>query len=515
MAYDARMDGVRKPGTGSLLDHGGGGARAGAGAGARSADAMPGKRTLTMGLDAAQPSAPAIGADAAAQMGPGRALDSTAATAAGAALGEMPGDVQVHTGPEAALFAAQHGARAVAVGDHIAFGAGAYQPGTSEGDTLIAHEVAHTVQMKGADLAGPIGHGDAGAEREADDAARGIVSAQHGIATPGERATISRRPLALRKDDKTPKDDPVKTAALKLADEIGKEVAESTRDKVRDRLYAEISAPNKVRARDRRAGKVPELTGLGATLQIDEMVRRFRDFLPRWSASGMDAKQRALAMYQLAQAMLVTVGVPQFENHTIDDMKPKGAFSGGDWQFHFQLKMMENAAPTKDDQADLINAVAHESRHAEQAWIAARAAAGKGMSPSKIASAVGILPKIAGLAKDQPITDKNTKGAELAFANAMFDAEVTHKAANDDLEGVLGTTRADLIAKNDACAAAVTKLRATPTAAQMKATTDARDAMRAAVAAYTQAYRDYRKIPFEADAHEVGDAAGVAFLEHP
>jgi hypothetical protein len=505
------MEGVRKPGAGSLLDSGGGRAR--------SADATPGKRTLTMGLDAAQPTvrngAPVTGADAAERMGPGRALDSAAATAAGTALGEMPGDVQVHTGPEAARFASQHGARALAVGEHIAFGAGEYQPGTSEGDTLIAHEVAHTVQMKGADVAGPIGHSDAGAEREADDAARSIVTAQHGIETPGETATISRRPLALRKDDKTPKDDPVKTAALKLADEIGKEVVESTRDKVRDRLYAEISAPNKVLARDRRAGKVPELTGLGATLQIDEMVRRFRDFLPRWSASGMDAKTRALAMYQLAQAMLVTVGVPQFEDHTIDDMKPKGAFSGSDWQFHFQLKMMENAAPTKDEQADLINAVAHESRHAEQAWVSARVAAGKGMSPSKIASAVGILPKIAGLAKDKPITDKNTKGAELAFANAMFDAEVTHKTANDDLEGVLNTTRADLIAKNDACAAAVAKLRATPTAAQMKATTDARDAMRAAVTAYTKAYRDYRKIPFEADAHEVGDAAGVAFLENP
>jgi hypothetical protein len=79
VAYDARMEGVRKPGTGSLLDGGGGGARS---AGVRSADATPGKHTLTMGLDAAQPvvrnGAPVTGVDAAAQMGPGRALDSAA-----------------------------------------------------------------------------------------------------------------------------------------------------------------------------------------------------------------------------------------------------------------------------------------------------------------------------------------------------------------------------------------------------------------------------------------------------
>jgi hypothetical protein len=63
----------------------------------------------------------------------------------------------------------------------------------------------------------------------------------------------------------------------------------------------------------------------------------------------------------------------------IVDMQPKGGFSSEFWRFAFQRKMMETAVPTQDDQADLINVVAHESRHAEQAWLAARVAAGKAL----------------------------------------------------------------------------------------------------------------------------------------
>jgi hypothetical protein len=472
-----------------------------------------------MDLDvvAAPRSAPATGAEAAAQMGPGQPLDGGARDATGAVLGETPGDVQVHTGAEAAAFASGLGARAVAVGDHIAFGAGEYRPGTAEGDTLIAHEVAHTIQMKGADPSGPIGHGGAGAEREAEEAAHGIVRAQHGVADNAhDRPTVSRQPLALQRDDKAPKPDPVKTAALKLADEVAKEVADGTRDNLRNRLYAKHSAPNQQLARDRHAGKVPDLTGLGSKVMIDELVKRFRrDLLPRWSGKGMDAKERALETYMLAQAMLVNAGVPQFAGHDIVDMRPKGAFTSADWRFKFQKHMMETASPTVDEQSDLINAVAHESRHAEQAWFAARLAAGKGMKPDAIAGALGVRPEIAKWAKDAPITAKTATPAELAFATAMFDAEGTRGADNQKLERAIEEKGKDLIAKNAACASAVAKLRSSPTGAQMTATTKTRDALRAAVAAYTDAYRDYRGIPFEADAHEVGDAAAVALRENP
>jgi hypothetical protein len=92
------------------------------------------------------------------------------------------GSVRLHTGDDAADVASSFDARALAVGDDIYFGDGQYDPSGSAGRHLIAHEVAHTVQGRGA---APMASASSlvtspadGAEREAehfaaDFAARG------------------------------------------------------------------------------------------------------------------------------------------------------------------------------------------------------------------------------------------------------------------------------------------------------------------------------------------------------
>src|SRR5688572_23539252 len=65
-------------------------------------------------------------------------------------LGVDLGGVRVHTDAEASDAAAAAGARAFTVGDDIVMGAGAYQPETDAGQHLLAHEVVHTVQQRGA-----------------------------------------------------------------------------------------------------------------------------------------------------------------------------------------------------------------------------------------------------------------------------------------------------------------------------------------------------------------------------
>ncbi|MCC6996354.1 MAG: DUF4157 domain-containing protein [Deltaproteobacteria bacterium] len=65
-----------------------------------------------------------------------------------ASTGADLGGVRLHTGAESAAAAAGVSARAYTVGQDIHFGAGEYAPGTSAGDELIAHEVAHTVQQR-------------------------------------------------------------------------------------------------------------------------------------------------------------------------------------------------------------------------------------------------------------------------------------------------------------------------------------------------------------------------------
>jgi hypothetical protein len=67
---------------------------------------------------------------------------------AGADAAEAAG-ARLHTDPVSALVAATLGARAFAVGRHIAFAPGEYQPHTRGGQQLLAHEVGHVLQQRG------------------------------------------------------------------------------------------------------------------------------------------------------------------------------------------------------------------------------------------------------------------------------------------------------------------------------------------------------------------------------
>lgn len=62
-------------------------------------------------------------------------------------LGLDLGAVRIHRDEAAAARASSLGARAFARGSDIFFGAGQYQPRTREGQRLLAHELAHTVQQ--------------------------------------------------------------------------------------------------------------------------------------------------------------------------------------------------------------------------------------------------------------------------------------------------------------------------------------------------------------------------------
>lgn len=57
------------------------------------------------------------------------------------------GNVRIHTGEAAAAQSAKLNANAFAVGQHVFFGRGQYQPDTASGKELIAHELTHTIQQ--------------------------------------------------------------------------------------------------------------------------------------------------------------------------------------------------------------------------------------------------------------------------------------------------------------------------------------------------------------------------------
>ncbi|MEZ3114734.1 DUF4157 domain-containing protein [Halobaculum sp. MBLA0147] len=78
---------------------------------------------------------------------PGRSLDPAVQRAVEERMGESFGDVRIHTGPKAAEAADEIDARAFTVGNHVAFGAGEYDPESTEGQHVLVHELAHVRQQ--------------------------------------------------------------------------------------------------------------------------------------------------------------------------------------------------------------------------------------------------------------------------------------------------------------------------------------------------------------------------------
>jgi len=108
--------------------------------------------------------------------GGGQSLDSSTRSTVGGALGDPLSDVRVHTDETADKLATSVAARAFTTGSDVYFAKGEYQPGSSEGNRLLAHELSHVVQQRGAPTEGPLTVSQPGEalENEADQASSGI-----------------------------------------------------------------------------------------------------------------------------------------------------------------------------------------------------------------------------------------------------------------------------------------------------------------------------------------------------
>jgi hypothetical protein len=77
---------------------------------------------------------------------PGQPLDAATRAFMETRFGQDFSQVRVHTDSHAERSASAIHARAYTFGQDVVFGAGAYAPGTTDGDRLLAHELAHTTQ---------------------------------------------------------------------------------------------------------------------------------------------------------------------------------------------------------------------------------------------------------------------------------------------------------------------------------------------------------------------------------
>ena len=81
--------------------------------------------------------------------GGGQPLDRTAGSQIGGALGADLSGVRVHTDSKSDTLNRSLSAKAFTLGSDVFFSRGAYNPGTSSGQQLLAHELTHVVQQGG------------------------------------------------------------------------------------------------------------------------------------------------------------------------------------------------------------------------------------------------------------------------------------------------------------------------------------------------------------------------------
>jgi hypothetical protein len=99
---------------------------------------------------------PDVEATIARTRGAGTALDPGSISRNSAALGDSLDDVRVHNDATADALAQSVSARAFTTGTDVYFASGEYQPGSSGGDALLSHELAHVVQQRDAPVTGPL-----------------------------------------------------------------------------------------------------------------------------------------------------------------------------------------------------------------------------------------------------------------------------------------------------------------------------------------------------------------------
>jgi Domain of unknown function (DUF4157) len=88
--------------------------------------------------------------------GSGAPLDDATRDRVAPSLGDPLTDVRVHTDDTADALASSVSARAFATGTDVYFAAGEYAPGSSDGQRLLAHELTHVAQQRGAPASGSL-----------------------------------------------------------------------------------------------------------------------------------------------------------------------------------------------------------------------------------------------------------------------------------------------------------------------------------------------------------------------
>lgn len=386
-------------------------------------------------------------------------------------LGADLGGVKIHTGQDAADMSDQLHAQAFTYGQDIYYGAGK-SPGK---DALTAHELAHVVQQTG-----------------------------DGQLQQGNPKLISLNP------DEEKKKREAKAAALSV--ELQRLIDGAVWKEIRKRVYPKESAAGVKRAKERKEGKRPDLTGLGKVSVLERFAKAIKKVQSDWAKLSVDDRVKAIG--DAANAELTTASVPPFLIVGKEKMEIKGYFDHALWRFVISEDLVKGASLSNADAGEVANTALHEGRHAEQQFLAARYSAGPPDKKSAAAIVLeqGIPDSIAKKAVAAKF-DAKTDASVASLGKDMYKATVTEGAVNQKISDDDYTKEMEEARKK--AVTSLTALKAAATEPNINDATAKRDTLKAAIAEVERRYTLYRNIPYEFDAHEVGDAAEEAFKGWP
>jgi hypothetical protein len=432
-------------------------------------------RETTPHTDAAPPASsaqhPAVAAALAAATQPtsGQPLDAAAAAAVRGDSTYDLGSVRIHPDRAASQAAEELDAHAFTIGNHIFVGRDELTPTSRLSLDLLSHELGHVAQQRS-----------------------GRVS-ERAILRQPKKKIVRPGQLQLRADA-------VKAALPAL-------IAGANWKDMRKALYPRHSAAATQRAKERKAGKLVDLTGLGSIASVERIVAGVKTLQGKWTT--LKPRARIDAIGALANDAMTKAGLPTFAVIEPVKMFSKGSFNSTYWSF--EVNEAQVAAKTLDDEAAslLANTIAHECRHAEQHFTAARYAAGMEKHDSAtIQGEVGIPDFIA----DEAIKKKMDATTDMAVASlgkAMLDDYTAVKPSNQD---TYTAGAVEIMDKKVARARrALRAVRRSVTDSTVKSAENAKFELEASTANVETVYAAYRRQPTEADAHEVGDTAVAAF----
>ncbi len=307
-------------------------------------------------------------------------------------------------------------------------------------------------------------------------------------------------------DDGVPPTDMFADQRAALADELDRLVARAEWPALRPEARGAAAPGADGRAQARRRGEMPDLTGVGSVAAMDTWAQGVRAVASTWERLDVDRRREALE--SLATTVLAAADVPPAPIVAPETWRTPASFDFPSWKIVIRLSLLQRSPLTDAAACELAEVLAHESRHAEQYFLAARWLAGKGASADEIVATIAHLP---GAIAEQAVAlgTRGLSGPALALASSMQQAlgpdHSKHvRDAKDDGYDEMRVARA-------AGLEIVARLRARPATASLEEGRAACDRLRVSIAEVLEKYRVYRRSPYELDGHEVGAGAVAAF----